>query len=84
METQRTGKDDGGRDRPHGDSLQVSLEDDEELNKELNELGSFGMGKEAVTYRQASFFDAEFGTDLQNHIGKRNITFHTGTISCSC
>lgn len=64
VETQRTGKDDGGRDRPHGDSVQVSLEDDEEFNKELNELDSFGTGKEAVTYRQASFFDAEYGSDI--------------------
>ena len=74
VETQRTGKDDGGRDRPHGDSLQVSLED-EEFNKELNELDSFGTGKEAVTYRQASFFDAEFGTDLQNHMQNTNDSY---------
>ncbi|MCM1233827.1 MAG: N-6 DNA methylase [Ruminococcus flavefaciens] len=55
---QETG-DDGGRGdnqaRPH---QPVSLETQEELNKELDDLNSFGTKREAV-FRQASLFDIE-------------------------
>ena len=64
VEAERTGEDDGRRDRSGGDSVEIPLisnEYDEELNKELDEINSLGMKKEAVEYVQASFFDAEYG-----------------------
>ena len=64
VEAERTGEDDGRRDRFGGDSVEIPLssnEYDEELNKELDEINSLGMKKEAVEYVQASFFDAEYG-----------------------
>ena len=64
VEAERTGEDDGRRDRFGGDSVEIPLssnEYDEELNMELDEINSLGMKKEAVEYVQASFFDAEYG-----------------------
>ena len=67
VETERAGEDAGGgsslkSDRnafPLENASEVSLED-EELNRELNELDSFGK-TEAGEYHQASFFDPEYG-----------------------
>ena len=67
VETERAGEDAGGgsslkSDRnafPLENASEVSLED-EELNRELNELDSFGK-MEAGEYHQASFFDSEYG-----------------------
>lgn len=64
VEAERTGEDDGRRDRAGGDSLKIPLNDnenDEELNRELDEINSLGVKKEAGEYVQASFFDAEYG-----------------------
>ncbi len=64
MEAERTGEDDGRRNRSGGDRPEVSLNDnsyDEELNRELNEINSLGVSKEAGEYVQASFFDADYG-----------------------
>ena len=64
VEAERTGEDDGRRNRSGGDRPEVSLNDnsyDEELNRELNEINSLGVSKEAGEYVQASFFDAEYG-----------------------
>ena len=49
----------GGGSSLKSDRDEVSLED-EELNRELNELDSFGK-TEAGEYHQASFFDPEYG-----------------------
>ncbi len=48
--------DDGGGDRDARHREQVSLETEEELNRELDELDSFGQTGE-VSYEQASLFD---------------------------
>ena len=48
--------DDGGRDRDEGNREPVSLETEAELNRELEELDSFGLNGE-VSYTQASLFD---------------------------
>ena len=59
VEAERTGEDDGRGNRSGGDSVEIPLisnEYDEELNKELDEINSLGMKKEAVEYVQASFF----------------------------
>ena len=64
VEVERTGEDDGRGNRSGGDRPKVSLNDnsyDEELNRELNEINSLGVSKEAGEYVQASFFDAEYG-----------------------
>ena len=64
VEAERTGEDDGRGDRSGGNRPEVSLKDnsyDEELNRELNEINSLGVSKEAGEYVQASFFDAEYG-----------------------
>ena len=64
VEAERTGEDDGRRNRSGGDRPEVSLNDnsyDEELNRELNEINSLGVSKEAGEYVQASFFDADYG-----------------------
>ena len=64
VEAERTGEDDGRRDRSGGDHSEISLNGsdyDEELNRELDEINSLGMNKEAGEYVQASFFDAEYG-----------------------
>ena len=61
---ERTGEDDGRGNRSGGDRPEISLNDhsyDEELNRELNEINSLGVSKEAGEYVQASFFDAEYG-----------------------
>lgn len=59
VEDQRTGDDNGGRNRFKGDSSQVSLESDEEFDRQMSEIESLTEKKEAVTYRQASFFDED-------------------------
>lgn len=67
VETERAGEDAGRgsslkSDRnafPLENASEVSIED-EELNRELNELDSFGK-TEAGEYHQASFFDPEYG-----------------------
>ena len=59
VETERAGEDAGGGSSLKSDRNEVSLED-EELNRELNELDSFGK-TEAGEYHQASFFDPEYG-----------------------
>ena len=59
VEAERAGEDAGGGSSLKSDRDEVSLED-EELNRELNELDSFGK-TEAGEYHQASFFDPEYG-----------------------
>ena len=67
VETARAGEDagrgssleSGSNAFPLENASEVSLED-EELNRELNELDSFGK-TEAGEYHQASFFDPEYG-----------------------
>ena len=59
VETERAGEDAGRGSSLKSDSNEVSLED-EELNRELNKLDSFGK-TEAGEYHQASFFDPEYG-----------------------
>ena len=59
VETARAGEDAGRGSSLKSDRNEVSLED-EELNRELNELDSFGK-TEAGEYHQASFFDPEYG-----------------------
>ncbi|NLE00035.1 MAG: DEAD/DEAH box helicase family protein [Fibrobacter sp.] len=59
VEVERAGEDAGRGSSLNSGSNEVSLED-EELNKELNEIDSFGR-EEAVEYQQASFFDPEYG-----------------------
>ena len=61
VEDKAAGSDDGRGDSADGNHLQVSLDDDEELKKELDDIESLGVKKEAAEYRQASFFDAEYG-----------------------
>lgn len=62
VENKRTGEDAGRGSRAISSHNEVSLEssDDEELDKELNELNSFGNTGEAGDYHQASFFDPEY------------------------
>ena len=55
---QKTGDDGGRGNYPSRHHQPVSLETQEEFNKELNEINSFGTEREAV-YRQASLFDIE-------------------------
>ncbi len=76
VENPRTGADAGGGSGAASDRDEVSL--NEELNKELDELNSFGKQREAGEYRQASFFDAEFG--LSND-GTNLFPAHTTKIS---
>ena len=60
---QKTGDDGGRGDYQERHYQPVSLETQEELNKELDDLNSFGTEREAV-YRQASLFDyKETGRD---------------------
>lgn len=60
MEDKGAGEDAGRGSSAASGSEQISLED-EELNRELDELNSFGKSEEAGQFRQVSFFDAEFG-----------------------
>ena len=65
VENQRTGEDAGRGSSASSSSDDLSLNrtsEDEELNRELNELNSFGNSAEAE-YHQASFFDADFGLE---------------------
>lgn len=55
---QKAGDDGGGGNYPPRPDKPVSLETQEELNKELDDLHSFGTEREAV-FRQASLFDIE-------------------------
>ena len=48
---------DGRGDRSSPDREQISLETEQELNRELNELDSFGSEEREATYHQASLFD---------------------------
>ena len=72
VEASRTGEDAGGGSSAQSDSnafplenaSEVSLED-EELNKELSELDSFGKTEADEMYHQASFFDPEYGLTPQ-------------------
>ena len=69
VETERTGKDDGRRNRSIGDRAEIPLKEngyDEELNKELDAINSLGVNKEAGQYVQASFFDGDFGLNNFN------------------
>ena len=60
---QKAGDDGGGGNHPPRPDKPVSLETQEELNKELDDLHSFGTKREAV-YRQASLLDyKETGLD---------------------
>lgn len=52
----KTGDDGGGGNHPSRPHQPVSLETQEELNKELDDLNSFGTEREAV-FRQTSLFD---------------------------
>jgi N12 class adenine-specific DNA methylase len=61
VEIERAGEDGGGGSSPSPDRAEVSLETDEELNRELEELDSLGKTEEASQYVQASFFDSDFG-----------------------
>lgn len=72
VEVKGTGEDAGRGSSAESSSNAFPLENasdvplvDEELNRELNELNSFGNSREAE-YHQASFFDADFGLDRQN------------------
>lgn len=67
VETERTGEDAGGRNRTSSGGVQVPLEEDTELNKELKEIELLGSEKEAGQYRQASFFDPEFNITKQKN-----------------
>ena len=60
VEDKGAGEDAGGGSSAQSDSDEVSLED-EELNRELNELDSFGKTEADEMYHQASFFDPEYG-----------------------
>ena len=69
VEAERTGEDAGRGSSPESDSNAFPLSDeldDEELNRELNEINSFGNTGEAGEYHQASFFDPEFGIASTN------------------
>lgn len=60
---QKAGNDGGGGNHPPRPHQPISLETQEELNKELDDLNSFGTEREAV-FRQASLFDyKETGLD---------------------
>ena len=66
VEDSRTGEDAGGGSGDPSDRNAFSLEnesettlEDEELNKELEEINTFGENEEAGQYVQASFFDAQ-------------------------
>lgn len=66
VEDSRTGEDAGGGSSAPSDRNVLSLEneseitlEDEELNRELKELNTFGKNEEAGQYVQASFFDAQ-------------------------
>lgn len=54
----KAGDDGGGGNHPPRPDKPVSLETQEELNRELDDLNSFGTKREAV-FRQASLFDIE-------------------------
>ncbi len=54
---QGTGAEDGRGDRPDRDREQISLETENELNKELEELDSLGVSKGEAEFTQASLFD---------------------------
>lgn len=58
VEVARTGENAGGGSSASPSSDEISLEDDE-LNRELEELNTFGKNEEAGQYVQASFFGAQ-------------------------
>lgn len=61
VETKGAGEDAGRRDSAESDRVEIplssSLEADEELNRELEEINSLGNNREAGEYHQASLFD---------------------------
>ena len=73
VETERAGEDAGRGSGAASGSNEVPLiteappasyeEEDEELNRELDEINSLG-NREAGEYHQASFFDSEYGLDM--------------------
>ena len=67
VEAERTGQDASRRSSAKADRNEISLETDEELDRELNEIDSFGNRKEA-NYQQASFFDAEFAVNNSKEV----------------
>ena len=71
VETERTGEDAGRGSSPSADRNEISLGADEELNRELNEINSFGNSKEA-NYRQASFFDGDFRLNKSDSVHTKN------------
>ncbi len=62
VEAKGTGEDAGGGSSAASDRNEVSLED-EELDRELDEINSFGKSEEAGQFVQASFFDAGYGLE---------------------
>ena len=60
MEDKRAGEDAGRGSSAPPDRDEVSLEIQEELNRELYEINSLGVSKEAE-YTQASFFSTKTG-----------------------
>ena len=60
VEAERTGEEAGRGSSAQSGSNEISLED-EELNRELSELDSFGKTEADEMYHQASFFDPEYG-----------------------
>ncbi|SFQ08943.1 Adenine-specific DNA methylase, N12 class [Lachnospiraceae bacterium XBB1006] len=75
VEDSRTGEDAGGGNRATSGSESVPLED-EELNRELSEIESFGKTEEAGQYRQASFFDADFNLEAGSKEKNSVATYH--------
>ena len=61
VETERTGEDAGRGSCASSNSNEIPLElsIDQELNRELKEINTFGKNEEASQYVQASFFDEE-------------------------
>lgn len=79
VEVKRAGEDAGGRDSVIAGSDEVSLS--EEYNKELDEINSLGVRKEAGQYEQASFFfdsgtnQMSFGTKPKSEVSKYKYTY---------
>ena len=84
VEAEGTGKDAGGGDRtePSGDEVPLKNEQPhgdadkfgKEMDRELEEINSFGKSEEAGQYRQASFFDADYGLSASGTIHREAVT----------